>query len=511
MNVSSPKSQLLDEAIPRFTKQFFASGCSLPSTPSSKLLTQLIVSIEVDESMKLESASEDYSLTVPSDGSPALINAKTAIGALRALETFSQLISPNTDIPIHLLQLPLGACSPSIVSAPSYIPGFTIKNAPWSIQDSPRFSYRGLLLDTSRNYYPVKKILEILDIMSFTKLNVFHWHIVDSHSFPLQSEAIKSLSEKGAYSQWEIYTKEDVTIVINYARSRGIRVIPEFDMPGHTFSWGIGNEDLVVCGNKQPWTKYCNEPPCGQLDITKDSTFKLVSELLNEQARWFEDPYMHLGHDEINIPCYEDDKGTKEYMKANNMNVSQLIGGFTAKVTNLASSLNKTSMFWDEVVLTYNVTVPKEKTVIQVWTGLENVKKVVDKGYQVVVSPYTPWYLDCGRGNWLSGLQSWCPYNSWQDAYQYDPTAGIDDASKKLVLGGSVAMWSEIADTNTVTSLIFPRAAAAAESLWSSPGDWNEAIYRLDRWRQLVSVRGYVSGTIWPAFCKNGDCVERKS
>jgi hexosaminidase len=111
------------------------------------------------------------------------------------------------------------------------------------IEDAPTFPYRGVMLDTARNYYTVEDILRTIDGMSYNKLNVFHWHITDSQSFPLQLETVPELGSKGAYTlhgKLLGYTKKDVKRIISYARERGVRIIPELDMPAHTASWGKG-------------------------------------------------------------------------------------------------------------------------------------------------------------------------------------------------------------------------------------------------------------------------------
>ncbi|KAJ2855388.1 Glucosamine-6-phosphate isomerase (Glucosamine-6-phosphate deaminase) (GNPDA) (GlcN6P deaminase), partial [Coemansia erecta] len=162
---------------------------------------------------------ESYTLEVPIEGK-AVISAKTPFGAVRGLETFSQLIVANSGRKI-------------------------IKNAPVRIVDAPKFPHRGILLDTSRNFYHVDAILRTLDAMAYNKLNVLHWHIVDAFSWPIESKVHPELTEKGAYSVDMRYSYEDVKKIINYAKNRAIRVMPEFDMPGHTFVVGEAHPEIM--------------------------------------------------------------------------------------------------------------------------------------------------------------------------------------------------------------------------------------------------------------------------
>ncbi|KAF7811366.1 beta-hexosaminidase 1-like [Senna tora] len=185
------------------------------------------------------------------------IEANTVYGALRALETFSQLCSfdyTSKKVQIH--------------------------NAPWSIHDKPRFAYRGLLLDTSRHYLPIDVIKHIIESMSYAKLNVLHWHIIDEQSFPLEVKSYPKLW-KGSYTKWERYTVEDAYDIVKAsatvlgsqdckdASSPCINVMAEVDVPGHAESWGAGYPEL--------WpSPSCKEP----LDVSKKFTFDVISGIL---------------------------------------------------------------------------------------------------------------------------------------------------------------------------------------------------------------------------------------
>ncbi|TNN86910.1 Beta-hexosaminidase subunit alpha [Liparis tanakae] len=230
------------------------------------------IEINVDhddcESYPHEDSSEKYNLSV--SAGQASLNAETVWGAVRGLETFSQLVYQD--------------------DFGSYFVNQT------EIDDFPRFQFRGILLDTSRHFIPVHAILKTLDAMAYSKFNVFHWHIVDDPSFPYQSQTFPDLSRKGAFHPMtHIYTQSDVRRVISHARLWGIRVLPEFDSPGHTKSWGKGQPDLLTpC--------YSGATPSGAfgpVNPTLPSTYKFMATLLKEVSLVFPDSYIHLGGDEI--------------------------------------------------------------------------------------------------------------------------------------------------------------------------------------------------------------------
>jgi hexosaminidase len=461
-------------------------------------LTHLKVQVQSSNTRLDDQTDESYDLRINDQGD-AILEAKTVYGAMRGLETFSQVVRRT--------------------SQTRYLPG-----VPLRIKDAPAYTHRGLLLDTARSYFTIDDIKRQLDAMAVSKLNVFHWHIIDSQSFPLVSQVHPELSKYGAYASDMVYTKEDIQDIIQYARERGIRVIPEFDTPGHTYVWGLSHPNLIVCPNVQPhWTDMAPEPPSGQLNIIQESTLKLVKDLLSEQFTWFTDPYVHLGGDEVNTHCYESHKETAEYMKQHQITAKQLIGSFIQRLHQITRQNNKTPVTWEEALLNYEVNMDPN-TIVQVWTNSENVKKVVEKKLRTIVSPANFWYLDCGQGAWINterGGTSWCdPFKTWQHIYTYDPLEGLEetgntDESHPLILGGEVAMWTEKTDPIILDMKIWPRAAAAGEVLWSGRRDirgnlrtTSEAYSRIFKLRRRLIQYGLRPDVISMFWCEQhpNDC-----
>ena len=180
--------------------------------------------------------------------SQIVIDSETYFGARHALETLSQLIA--FDPLTNSLQM----------LSTAYI------------KDAPKYPHRGLLIDTSRNFFSLEILKKIVDGMSFNKMNVFHWHITDTHSFPLVLKSVPELAQYGAYSPEKVYSSDDVRHLVEYARTRGVKVLPEFDAPAHVGNgWQYAEKNhpewgkLAVCANQEEWQDFCVEPPCGQV------------------------------------------------------------------------------------------------------------------------------------------------------------------------------------------------------------------------------------------------------
>ncbi|KAJ2783888.1 Glucosamine-6-phosphate isomerase (Glucosamine-6-phosphate deaminase) (GNPDA) (GlcN6P deaminase) [Coemansia javaensis] len=490
---SNTTAAVMKDALSRYTAIIAKEALTPPAdyklarpSAAGKLGSLAIKVGSSDETLSLET-DESYTLDVPVSGE-AVLSAKTVYGALRGLETFSQLIV-------------------------SYGGSRFITGTPVHIEDQPVLAHRGVMLDTARNYYPVADIKRTLDAMSYNKLNVFHWHIVDAQSWPVESRSYPGLQLNSSYAADMRYSYSDVQGVISYAQARGIRVIPEFDMPGHMYVVGETYPELVSCLNKQPgWDQYAAEPPSGQLNIAKPAAAEFAMGLIGEYAKLFTDKVFHIGGDEVNRKCWEEDPDVKAYLAGNSSaTVETLLADFYAKVHGAVEGKERVGMSWEETLFHSEYTPPKD-TIIQTWIDEQSIPKTVAKGYRSVASPAASYYLDCGHGSWLTNHDggSWCdPFKTWMHIYNFDPWANVtDSAQRKLIIGAEVALWSEQSDTVTLDKYMWPRAAAMAETAWSGKTDASghvrttgEVAQRLHNQRFRMVGRGIGAEPLQPLWC----------
>ncbi|XP_055572192.1 beta-hexosaminidase subunit alpha isoform X2 [Falco biarmicus] len=363
------------------------------------------------------------------------------------------------------------------------------------IVDFPRFRHRGLLLDTSRHYLPLRAILETLDVMAYNKFNVFHWHIVDDPSFPYESMTFPELSKQGAFNAMtHVYTASDVQTVIEYARMRGIRVIAEFDTPGHTLSWGPGAPGLLTpCYlDKDPSGTY------GPINPILNSTYQFVTSLFKEVSTVFPDFFLHLGGDEVDFTCWKSNPKIRAFMRKMGFgeDYKKLESFYIQRLLDIISSLGKGYIVWQEVF--DNGVKVRPDTIIHVWKEnpkpyMEEMANVTKAGYRALLS--APWYL-----NRISYGQD------WMAAYQVEPLKfGGSPEQKDRVIGGEACMWGEYVDVTNLAPRLWPRAGAVAERLWSNATvrDLQDAYVRLADFRCKLLGRGVQAQPLYVGYCEN--------
>uniref|UniRef100_A0A8B9RHK9 Beta-hexosaminidase n=1 Tax=Astyanax mexicanus TaxID=7994 RepID=A0A8B9RHK9_ASTMX len=360
-----------------------------------------------------------------------------------------------------------------------------------SISDFPRFAHRGILLDTSRHYLPLKAILTNLEAMAMNKFNVFHWHIVDDNSFPFLSRTFPDLSQRGAFHPYtHVYTPSDVKMVIEFARMRGIRVVAEFDTPGHTQSWGKGQPDLLTpCfSGSSPTGTF------GPVNPILNSTYDFMTRFFKEVSTVFPDAYIHLGGDEVDFSCWKSNPDIQKFMDQQGFgqDYKKLESYYIQRLLDIVNATNKGYMVWQEVF--DNGVKLKGDTVVEVWMNNNvdgELQKVTGSGFTTILS--APWYLD-----YVSYGQDWQKY------YKVEPLSFQGTAEqKKLVIGGEACLWGEYVDGTNLTPRLWPRASAVGERLWSDENvkDINSAYNRLAKHRCRMVQRGIPAEPLYIGFC----------
>ncbi|XP_024542689.1 beta-hexosaminidase 3 isoform X2 [Selaginella moellendorffii] len=424
---------------------FLASRQIPESIPQLQALSVRISS--PDETLQI-GVDESYRLQIPDpdDATAALLTAETVYGALHGLETFSQICAFNFTTKMT-----------------------EVRYIPVDIVDRPRFEYRGLLIDTSRHYEPLKIVRSVIDSMAYAKLNVLHWHIVDTQSFPLEIPSFPKLWN-GAYTGAERYTLEDAKGIVEYARLRGINVMPELDVPGHAASWGVGYPELWPSGN-------CTQP----LDVSSEFTFEVIEGIISDFAKTFPFKFMHLGGDEVDTTCWKKTRHIARWLAHNNFTAKQGYEYFVLRAQKIALKYGLTPVNWEETFNNFGSKLNNE-TIIHNWIGPGLAPLVVGAGFKCIVSDQDVWYLD--------HLDV-----PWQSFYKNEPLTNITgEHEQSLIIGGEVCMWGETVDPSDIHQTIWPRAAAAAERLWSprsfTDQGTSQVHSRLKTFRCLLQQRG---------------------
>lgn len=379
---------------------------------------------------------ESYRLTITGD--QASLEAETDLGVLHGLETFLQLVSHDEN-------------------------GYFLRGC--VITDKPRFPWRGLLMDVSRHFMPVEVIKRNIDGMAMVKMNVLHLHLSDDQGFRIESKKFPNLHLSGSNSNY--YSQEQMLDIIRYAAARGIRVVPEFDMPGHATAWFAGHPELATLpGNYEVEKKFGVFDPT--MDPTKKSTYKFLSKFIAEMATLFPDAYFHIGGDENEGKHWDRSSSVKTFKKKHQLkNNHELQNHFNIKLSSILKKNKKKMIGWDEIL---QPGLPGD-VVIQSWRGPEGLKKAAKEGYNVILS--NGYYIDLSQPAWKHYMNDPLPANT-----------GLTTEEEQRILGGEATMWSEMVTPETVDSRIWPRTVAIAERLWS-PREVNEVP---DMYRRLQTV-----------------------
>ena len=415
----------LDRAGQRFL-QTLRRETGIVFLPANKGTANPTLLVTTDHESKLvQELGEDESYTLDVNLSGAKLHAANPLGAVRGMQTFLQLVAITPD----------GFAAPAV-----------------HIEDRPRYPWRGLMIDSGRHFLPLEVIKRNLDGMEAVKMNVFHWHLSENQGFRVESRKYPKLHEQGSDGLY--YTQEEIREIVEYARDRGIRVVPEFDMPGHSTAWFVGYPELASGSGpyaiERKWGVF--DPA---MDPTDEKTYKFLNELIGEMAKLFPDQYFHIGGDEVNGKEWDANSKIQAFKKSHKIKTnSDLQAYFSGRVQELVTKRKKTPVGWDEIL----VPGVSKSIVIQSWRGVNALSATAKDGYRGILS--NGYYLDLG----------------WSAARHYavdplgGPAATLTADQKQLILGGESCIWSEYVNAENIDSRVWPRNAAIAERLWSPEG-----------------------------------------
>ncbi|GAA4274814.1 family 20 glycosylhydrolase [Aquimarina gracilis] len=466
--VSIPKesTKRLRAAATRFLRRlsgrtgvFFEKGFpqQKENTPS------LIINVKRRGKLAIEE-NESYTLNISVNN--IMLESETDIGAIRGLETLLQLATPKKD---HF-----------------YLPELVIR-------DSPRFPWRGLMIDVARHYQPIEVLKRNLDAMAAVKLNVFHWHLTDDQGFRIESKSHPKLHELGSDGQY--YTQEEIKEIVQYAADRGIRVVPELDVPGHASAILTAYPEL---GSKKD-TKYNIERYAGvfdpTLDPTNEKTYELLSDLFKEVASLFPDPYVHIGGDENEGKHWDENPEIMAFKKKHGFESNHdLQTYFNLRLQKILEKLDKKLVGWEEIMTPDMPT----SAVIHSWRGVE---EGLQPGESLIIAAKKGHYSILSTGYYIDRMHDIAHH------YLVDPLPKSSDLTKeeqKKVLGGEVTMWGELVTPLTIDSRIWPRTAAIAERFWSPA-----SVVDITHMRKRLSVISFRLEELGLTHLKNRNVILR--
>jgi hexosaminidase len=420
--VTGFKDATLERGVKRFVAQLsLQTGMPLGRKGAETSNPTLLIQVS-HGSEKVQKLGEDESYELVIGESGAKLTAANPLGILHGLQTFLQLVDTTTS-------------------------GFAVPVL--TIKDQPRFAWRGLLIDVGRHFIPLDVLKRNLDGMAAVKMNVLHWHIYDDQGFRVESKRFPKL--QGLGSDGLYYTQDEIREFVAYARDRGIRIVPELEMPGHSRSMFVGYPELASAPG--PYKMEPGEPDAA-MDPTQEGTYKFLDKFVGEMAELFPDAYLHIGGDEVNGKQWDSNPKIQAFIHSHGMKSNQdLQAYFNQRVQKILSKHHKNMIGWDEVL---HPDLPKT-VVVQSWRGQQSLADAAKQGYSGLLS--FGYYLDL----------------MWPAARHYavdpmsDAAASLGPEEKTRVLGGESCMWSEWITPENIDSRIWPRNAAIAERLWSPP------------------------------------------
>ncbi|MCZ6618019.1 MAG: family 20 glycosylhydrolase [Gammaproteobacteria bacterium] len=451
VNYLAARSERLESAVERITGQVRRRATAMNDGQP--------VTLEIDcgePGQEWPSLGEDESYRLEVTDELVNLRAATEWGVLHGLNTLAQLVTPTGNLPTVL------------------------------VEDTPRFPWRGLMIDVARHFIGIGVLRRTLDVMACYKLNVLHLHLTDDQAFRLRSRTFPRLASEPSY------TSAELAGLVGYAAARGIRVIPELDMPGHSTSWLAAYPEW---GNErtEATRRYGVHPGC--LDPTSETVYEAIAALLGELDEIFPDRYVHIGGDEVHPAWWSGSESIRAFMRANGLaDVVALQAHFNARVTGLVNDLGKVAVGWDEILhpdLTGGV-------LVQSWRGATARDRVLRQGHDCLVS--AGYYLDLcfpadvhyrfdpeADEKALIELEDALTVDPrfehvgagmrWTDHWRQKGSSG--GSSRGSVIGGEACLWSELVDESVLDARLWSRLPVVAERFWSPAAQRDiEDLYR---------------------------------
>lgn len=438
LDAGARASSVVRDAVARYSSYIFSHGELSTSCGGSPTIEGVTISV-ADGTDGYPALDDDvsYSIHVAVEGG-ARITSQTVWGALHGLETFSQLVTFHRGDRLYVLE-----------------------NAPIFVEDAPRFAYRGVMVDVARHWMPISSLETVVDGMAFSKLNVLHLHLSDQESWPLESVAFPDMWES-AFSDYEVYTRKELRRFVEYARVRGVAVLPEFDSPGHSKSMCRGAPEDVCMS-----TCSTDNWPLRPVNRTLEFLDDLYHENYGGDDPLFPFSHAHLGGDEVKYDCWDEDNVSSTFLTNHNLTSEQTyLLMLNTNARRLATTTGKRAIAWDDAYYYFRDDVDTN-LVLMFWSNVADLmQEATDNGHHVIAAPSTPLYLT-SSDNWGAA-----------DVYNYDPcdpsnpvdtdnTVNTTESCER-VLGMEVAAWAEYMDASSLVNTLFPRASVMAERAWSS-------------------------------------------
>src|SRR5690606_10458582 len=358
-----------------------------------------------------------------------------------------------------------------------------------TLEDSPRFAYRGLRLDVSRHFYPISFLEKYIDLMAIYKLNRFHWHLTDGAGWRLEIKKYPELTQKAAwrnFSLWKdwwnsprqyvemgspnayggYYTQEEARHLVDYAARKGITIIPEIEMPGHSEEVLAVYPHLSCSGLPYQNSEFC---------IGNEETFTFLTGVLDEVMDVFPSEFIHIGGDEASKESWKTCPKCKKRIEDEGLkNVEELQSYLSKRINEYVKSKDRKIIGWDEILEGGLA----EGATVMSWRGEEGGIKAANSGHDVIMTPGSPMYFDSYQSNPMDQPEAIGGFTPLSKVYNYDPVpSDIGDNNRKHILGVQANLWTEYMPTQEhVEYMAYPRVLALAEVAWTSAEqkDWTD-------------------------------------